>query len=364
MLRAFEEFGTDDRVLLTVPEDIRWLCGFTGSNGWLLVGPSSALLVTDGRYTDQARQEAQAHGVDIDILEMEPGLGLADLVARAIPRTNGTPLGRVHFQSGSLDVQRFRTLEGILGSALTPATAELTRVRRKKDAGEIELIERAARIADGVLAEAAAMLGQRPSERDVRDELEYRMRRSGADGPSYDTIVASGPLNSAKPHHRPGSTVIEEGHSVVIDVGALVDGYHSDMTRTYLVGEVDPELSRLYEVVREAQTRGLAAVAPGTPCREVDRMCSAVFEEAGVADLFVHGTGHGVGLAIHEEPFIGRASSAVLEVGDVVTVEPGLYRRGLGGVRIEDLVVVTESAHRCLTSLPKDSPCQPSQRTI
>ena len=197
----------------------------------------------------------------------------------------------------------------------------------------------------------------------MRDELEHRMRRLGADGPSYDTIVASGPDNAARPHHETGRRTIVEGDTVIIDVGALVDGYHSDMTRTFVVGEPTAEQHEVYDLVLAAQLAGLDAVAAGVAARDVDAACRDLFADAGYGDWFLHGTGHGVGLDIHEDPFSSTVSSDELLVGDVVTVEPGLYRGGFGGVRIEDLVAVTADGGRRLTHLSKDSPCLPSPPT-
>jgi len=342
-------------VLITAAEDLRWACGFTGSHGWLLVGPETVQFLTDSRYTEQACIEAHEMGLDSEVVAVGAGESLGALVGRLLARSSAA--GSLLFQSRSLTVAQFEDVQRSAKVSLVSVGPEFDLLRRRKDPWEIEVISRAAAIADRALSQVLPLLSTKPSERDIRDELEYSMRRFGADGPSYDTIVATGPVNSAKPHHRPSSTLIEEGHSVVIDVGALVDGYHSDMTRTFLIGEVDPELRRMYEVVREAQAAAVAAAEPGVPCQDIDSICRTIIEEHGLSESILHGTGHGVGLAIHEDPYIGRLSRATLEVGDVVTVEPGLYRMGLGGVRIEDLLVITRSAHHNLSSLPKDSPC-------
>jgi Xaa-Pro aminopeptidase len=188
------------------------------------------------------------------------------------------------------------------------------------------------------------------------------MRRHGADGPSYDTIVASGP-HAARPHHRPTRRRIVEGDAVVIDVGGLVDGYHSDMTRTYLVGAVPPELSAMHALVGRAQRDGLAAVRPGASAHDVDRVCRDLIAAEGLGAEFTHSTGHGVGLQIHEMPWVRAGSHEPLAEGEVVTVEPGVYREGLGGVRTEDLVVVTRDGCRPLTHTPKDRQCLPSRPT-
>ena len=342
-------------VLITAAEDLRWGCGFTGSHGWLLVGSETVQFLTDSRYTEQACIEAHEMGLDLEVVAVGAGESLGALLGRLLARSSAP--GSLLFQSRSLTVAQFEDVQKSAKVSLVSVGPEFDLLRRRKDPWEIEVISRAAAIADRALSQVLPLLSTNPSERDIRDELEYSMRKFGADGPSYDTIVATGPVNSAKPHHRPSSTLIEEGHSVVIDVGALVDGYHSDMTRTFLIGEVDPELRRMYEVVREAQAAAVAAVEPGVPCQDIDSICRTIIEEHGLSESILHGTGHGVGLAIHEDPYIGRLSRATLEVGDVVTVEPGLYRMGLGGVRIEDLLVITRSAHHNLSSLPKDSPC-------
>lgn len=362
--RSVSDWGSSDRFLVTAPEDVRWLSGFTGSNGWLVVGPESVVLLTDGRYVEQARMETTSVGVEAEVLELSAGQSMADLVALALPGAAPDRGRRLIFQPNGLTVGQFRTIEAAVGPILEPSTAESDSVRRIKDPDEIATIARAAEIADRALEETLPLLWGRPTERDVRDELEFRLRRLGADGPSYDTIVAAGPVNSAKPHHRPGGTVIEPGHAVVIDVGALLDGYHSDMTRTYFVGDVDPELRKMFDLVRVAQATAVSAVRPGVTTGSLDAICRDIFREAGTEDLFIHGTGHGVGLAIHEEPYVGRGGEVPLMAGDVVTIEPGLYRVGLGGVRIEDLLVVEGDAHRCLTNLPKDSPCPPSPQMI
>jgi Xaa-Pro aminopeptidase len=220
-------------------------------------------------------------------------------------------------------------------------------------------MSRAAKITDEALHDVVNRIDGRPRERDLRDELEYLMRRLGADGPSYDTIVAAGPDNSARPHHRPTDRRLTDGDALVIDVGALVDGYHSDMTRTFFVGEPSSELERLFRVVSSAQLAGLEAVRAGAEGVAVDAACRRVFEAEGVIDLYPHGTGHGVGLDIHEEPFIGSRCTTSLLAGEVVTVEPGLYRGGIGGIRIEDLVLVTPDGCQILTQYPKEMRCLP-----
>ncbi|MCU0261275.1 MAG: Xaa-Pro peptidase family protein [Ilumatobacteraceae bacterium] len=336
--------------------DVRWLTGFTGSAGWVVVGPDRLVLGTDGRYADRAAAELGAAGVAAEIVveRSRPALRerLVELL-RSAERVVADPHHLTHADWLDLAAE----------VELAPMRGAVEAERRVKDAGEIDRIALAAAIATDALAAVAPVLGDGVTEADVRDELDHRMRRLGADGPSYDTIVAAGPEHAARPHHLPTRRTIVEGDLVVIDVGALVDGYHSDMTRTFVVGDPTTEQREWFELVGQAQGAGLAAVRAGVPAGDVDRACRDVFERAGVAELFVHGTGHGVGLQIHEDPFQVAGSPVPLVAGDVVTVEPGLYRAGVGGCRIEDLVVVTETGHRNLTSAPKDTPCLPSPPT-
>jgi Xaa-Pro aminopeptidase len=228
------------------------------------------------------------------------------------------------------------------------------RLREVKDDGEVDRIEAAASIADAALAALLPMLHDGPSEAEFALALDSEMRRRGASGPSFETIVASGP-NGAKPHHRPSTRRVERGELVVLDFGALVDGYCSDMTRTVSVGEPsDPTARRMYEVVRQSQAAGVDAVGAGRKAADVDTACRDVIGAAGWGDRFVHGTGHGVGLDIHEAPAVGSTSADTLAAGNVVTVEPGVYLPELGGVRIEDTVVVTPDGCRTLTASPKE----------
>lgn len=337
--------------------NIRWLTGFTGSAGTLIVRPDDMVLVVDGRYGDQAREQIRNSGANCGVVEGRSAVALREALANATKS-----IAIVHFDSGELTVGQLENMTEQLSSELRKIAPIVPKLRRRKTEPEIERMQLAALATDFAMAEVVPMLSQGLTERDIRDELDYRMRRHGAEFTSYDTIVASGP-NAARPHHRPVSRRIETGDSVVIDVGGLVDGYHSDMTSTYLIGDVDPVLSEMHEVVSQSQLLGLAAVKAGVMAQDVDKTCRDYIAEAGFASEFTHSTGHGVGLQIHEMPWVRTGFAEPLEVGEVVTVEPGVYREGLGGVRIEDLVVVTQSGCRILTHTKKDRKCLQFQLT-
>lgn len=343
-------------LLVTNLTNVRWLTGFGGSNGWVAIMPDRLVLGTDGRYRERAEAELATAGVDAEILT---GFTRAEQHDQLLSTLRG--ISRVGAEASSMSHAAWTSLAAEL--EIVPSDGHVEAERRVKDPGEIARIAEAARVADAALAAVAPTLGDGLTEVDIRDELDHRMRRLGADGPSYDTIVASGPDNAARPHHAPGMRRIVEGDTVVIDVGALVDGYHSDMTRSYVVGDASAEQREVYDLVLDAQLAGLGAVRSGVAVRDVDAVCRDTFDRAGRLDWYLHGTGHGVGLLIHEDPFHTRTSTQELLTGDVVTVEPGLYRSGFGGFRVEDLVVVTDSGCRILTETPKDTPCLPSRPT-
>lgn len=354
-----------DAAVVHDASNLRWLTGFRGSTGLAIVRPHGVTLVVDGRYGDQARADVAGladHGVGVEVVEIRTGVERLDRLALA---TLGTR--RVGFEAERLSVAEHQRWSERIPGDLVPVNGIFEQARRIKDEGEISAIAEACRLADLALAEVVPLLVQRVTECDLRDELEHRMRRLGAQGPSYPTIVASGPVHASRPHHQPTRQIIDEGHTLVIDVGALVDGYHSDMTRTFIVGAPTPLQTEVYEVVAAAQRAGLAAVGCGVPVAELDAACRRVVEASGFGPWFAHGASHGVGLDIHEQPFSTpstRHGDGTFLCGDVITVEPGVYRGDLGGVRIEDLVVLTADGPRVLTTSPKDTPCLPSPPTI
>ena len=337
-----------DAVLFTDLTDVRWLTGFTGSNGWAVVRGDDLVLGTDLRYRERAASETASSGATVVARQQA-----VDLHAELLRVLRGS--ARVGWDAATTSHAAWERLAEEV--ALEPLDSLVKVQRRIKDDAEIARIEAAATATDAALAEVEPMLlatvDHPMTEADVRSELEYRMRRHGADDRSYDTIVAAGPQHGARPHHEASRRTIVHGDTVIVDVGALVDGYHSDMTRSWVIGEATPRQREIHELVAASQRAGLDAIAAGVTAKALDDACRAVFDEAGYLDWYLHGTGHGVGLDIHETPFHSQSSDDVLSAGMVVTVEPGLYRDGFGGFRIEDLVVVTETGHRVLTQSPK-----------
>ncbi len=347
-----------DALVVASTSNLAYLTGFTGSAGYALVTSTGGVLCVDGRYAEQAGVQLVAAGCDLDVHVERTQSGMHETMQRLIARHRS-----VAYDAHEFSLAQFEALAGS-SSSLRREDGLVASVRAVKDDAEIERIAFAARCADDALASVPGLLerGGAVTERDIRDELEFRMRRVGADGPSYDTIVASGE-NSSRPHHRPTGRSIVGGDALVIDVGALVDGYHSDMTRTFLVGDCDTQLVAMYEAVREVQAGAVAMVRAGQVCGAIDSWCTDEFVRRQMGDYVAHSTGHGVGLNIHESPWLRRFVDEQLRVNQVVTVEPGLYRVGVGGVRIEDLVVVTQTGNIVLTHSPKESPCLQSPRT-
>jgi Xaa-Pro aminopeptidase len=348
-LRA--EFDGIDALVVTTLANVRYLTGFTGSAGVLLVTPEAALLTTDGRYRTQSAEQVEAAGaapaVDIAIG------GLAEQRKQAAQFLNAAP--QVGLEADNVSWAAQRTWAELLDHAtLVPTSNAVEALREIKDAAEIARMERAAAIADAALRQVLPLFGDHVTEEHFALELDTAMRRLGAEGVAFETIVAAGP-NSAKPHHRPGPRHIEKGDPVVVDFGAMFEGYRSDMTRTFCVdAEPKGDMAKVFAIVKESQAAGAKAVRPGIAAKEVDDVCRDIIAAAGWADRFEHGTGHGVGLDIHEAPTVSQLGTAILAPGFVVTVEPGVYLPGQGGVRVEDTLVVTEDGARALTNFTKD----------
>lgn len=344
---ALEDAGAD-AVVVTARANVRYLTGFRGSNGQLLLTTAGdALLVTDARYEERAASEAPGLTTVLDRDWPRQAAGFA--------RDHGAR--RVAFESrhlshhdahGLLDLLAEEGLEGV-------ATEELIELLRVvKDEHEVAVLRRACSITVEALEAALALAAPGRTERELAVMIERTMVDLGADGTAFDSIVASGP-NSAVPHHAPTERVLARGDLLKLDVGARVDGYHADMTRTVALGDPGPDLRTVHDLVREAQARGVAAAVDGASTGDVDAACRSYLDDAGHGDHFVHGTGHGVGLDIHEAPTVAPGASATLRPGTAITVEPGVYLPGRGGVRIEDTVVIRPSGPpEPLTDAPRE----------
>lgn len=337
-----------DGVLVTDPVDVRYLSGFRGDDAALVIGAGAALLCTDSRFWEQVREEAR--GFELSKVTSTPLL--THSVAAAAEALG--PDARLGYQAEQLSHASYRRLRRAHRGGLRDVGQGVTRLRAVKDEDELAAMRRAAVVTDEGLAAVVAggLVGR--SERDVAWDLQAEYHRLGAEGEAFAAIVAAGD-HGAQAHALPGERVIRAGELVVIDTGARVDGYCSDITRTYAAGEPDGELRRVYDVVLAAQLAGLAAVRDGAHGRDdVDAAARAVIEASGFGERFGHGTGHGVGLEVHEAPSLGRTRGDRLEAGMVCTVEPGIYIEGLAGVRIEDTVLVTADGAERLTTSPKE----------
>lgn len=332
-----------DALLVGNLVNVRYLSGFTGTNGVLLIGPDDAVLMTDFRYTRQAAEQAP----ECEILDGKSSP--RELLAARMPAP-----GRVGFDDADMRVQAHAAwLEALPDGVEFVASAGLVeRLREVKDKDEIAAIERAATIADQIYAALAeeGLTGHR--ERDLAWRIEVLAREFGAEGLSFPPIVAAG-AHGALPHAEPRERAVVSGELVVLDLGVIVDGYCSDATRTFAAGEPSERAREVYELVLRAQEAALETVRPDQPCSAVDAAARDVIEAAGHGERFGHSTGHGVGLEVHELPTLSSRSDAPLRAGNIVTVEPGVYLPDELGVRIEDLVVVEESGSRVLSSFPK-----------
>jgi Xaa-Pro aminopeptidase len=335
-----------DALIVPGTANLRYLTGFTSSDGSAVItADGSALFLTDFRYETQAREQ-----VDPAFAQESVAGELLDGVARALPP------GRVGFDDVATTVHQLTRLRELVGDRveLVAAGGLIERLRAVKDAGELERIAAAAALVDGIYEWLVERGFAGRQERVVALELEHEMRLRGAEAPSFSSIVASG-AHGALPHAEPRDVAIERGTLVTVDIGAVLDGYYSDCTRTFAVGEPTVQAREVYELVLAAQLAGLVAVAPGLAGREVDAQARAVIEHAGYGERFGHGLGHGVGLEIHEAPRLSRhGGEQLLRVGNVVTVEPGIYLPGTLGVRIEDLVVVEADGARRFSQFTKE----------
>lgn len=348
---AFADAGIQ-ALLVTNVTNIRYLTGFTGSTALLLVrADGKTIFCTDGRYGLQAEQQMAAAQV-YDGVELVVGGGAKQKETLSAAVSAGTKVGLEATNVTWAQQRRFAS-DWYPTAEMVPTNDLVEQLRLVKDDGEIDRLGRAASIADDAFAAVLPMLANGPTEAEFALALDFEMRRLGADDISFDTIVASG-LNGAKAHHHPSDRPIGVGELIVCDFGALVDGYHSDMTRSVCVGQPGGAiLQQMWDVVIESQAAGVAEVRAGVTPAAIDKVCRDLIEPTGWGDTFTHSTGHGVGLDIHEAPSVAASSTAPLTVGQVITVEPGVYLPEHGGVRIEDTVVVTADGCEVLTRAPK-----------
>ncbi len=334
-----------DALLVTHLPNVRYLCGFTGSTGMLLVAARKSLFITDGRYREQARQEVR------DARVWVPKGGMLEAAAKA---SGALLLKSLAIEGEHMPVAMRDKLARLLrGIRLRSVSAAVEALRMIKDEAEIELLRRAVLLGSSLFKSALRHVHPGTSELAVSAELEYAARRAGAEGMSFETIVAAG-RRSALPHGRASSQPIPGNGFVVLDFGVILAGYCSDMTRTVHVGRPSARARAMYDAVHEAQQAGLDAVRPGAAVSQVDVAARSVLRRAGLGSYFTHSTGHGVGLEIHEAPRLGKGQREILQPAMVVTIEPGVYIPGLGGVRIEDMVAVTDTGYEVLTPTPKE----------
>jgi Xaa-Pro aminopeptidase len=331
-------------ILLFSPENIRYLTGFSGSEGYLLVGRDENLLLVDSRYITQAHEETRGCRISL----VDKGIkGVAEHIALL-------GLRRLGFEAQGISVAFFEQLQERLQEvALIPIKDELTRLRGLKTGEEITVMKRAVQVAEEAWKKVLEMVKPGAREDEVALELEYRMKKEGAEGVAFDCIVAAGP-RTALPHAQPTQRALEKGDFVLFDFGSQYRGYCSDETCTVIVGRATEDQKRIYGIVKDAHDRAIERVRPGVRLAEIDAAARGHIDQAGHGEHFGHGTGHGVGLAVHEWPAVGKDSQDVAEEGMVFTIEPGIYIPDWGGVRIEDMVVVAADGCEVLTGIPKD----------
>ena len=344
-VRAAADAAGAGAAVITRPADIRWACGFTGSNGVLVVAPEAAHLVTDGRYETQAK--AEVRGAEVHV----PGYALWEHVAES------SLLGvarRVAFQSDHLTVRQRQKLDEVFeGVGWEPLAEMLVEAVAAKTDAEVARVRRAQAATCEILESIVPLLQLDITEREIATELVARHLRAGASAMAFEPIVGSGP-NGALPHARAGERRLQTGDMVVIDVGGMFDGYASDLTRTFAIGDPGDRAREAYGAVLAAQEAALREARAGVTGADLDRAARTVLDDAGLGDRFTHSLGHGVGLDVHEWPRLSQAVEHVLPEGATVTVEPGVYVPGAFGIRIEDVIALTADGHENLTPLAKD----------
>lgn len=344
-LRACLDRLDVDAFLVTDLTNVLYLTGFSGTNGQVILTSSDAVFLSDGRY--RARAEALVEGAAIQIYPDK----LTDVLGGLLAARG---IRRLGLEAASVTIAQQEALAAAGDDVhLVAAAGEVERLRRTKEPAEVEAIRAAVRLGDETFTWVLDRLAVGRSEREIALDLEVRMRTVGAESVSFPPIVGSGEL-SAHIHHTPTGRILEKGDLVLMDFGCRMDGYCSDLTRTVVLGPATEEQQETYAAVLEAQARGITAARPGVPCNEVDAAARAALTEAGHPQTFEHGLGHAVGLLVHEDPRFSKTSEARALAGDVMTVEPGLYPPGWGGIRIEDMIHVTEGGAEVLGRAPKE----------
>ena len=350
---AIAERGLD-ALLVSQPENYRYLSGFTGSSGWLVISHSDAVLATDSRYTEQAKQETQG----FEIINIK-----GDLDGWLPQLTSNLGWHRLGFEADHICYSAYHKLDDRIKDRqanlkLIPTTGLVEHLRSIKEPAELELIMKAIELTDAAFEQIKSVIRPGMTEKEVAWEIEKFLHQNGSEGVPFEIIVASGP-NSALPHAKPGERVIHSGEPVLIDMGARIGGYCSDFSRTLCLGKnlkaVNYQLSAIYNIVLEAQLTAIDKIESGMAACEADKLARDVIQQAGYGDNFGHGLGHGVGIAIHEPPTLSSTSTDLLVDGMIFTIEPGIYIAQYGGVRIEDMVTLKEGRIRVLTKSEKDS---------
>ncbi|MGD7007803.1 M24 family metallopeptidase [Metabacillus sp. 84] len=341
---SFKDSGIDG-LLLTSEYNRKYATGFTGSAGLAIISESKAVLITDFRYTEQAAKQAQG----FEIIQHT-----GSIAEEAAVQAKKLGIVKLGFEQDHVTFASYEGFKKAMGGIeLVPVSGAVEKLRLIKSPSEIKILKEAAQIADAAYSHILHFVRPGLKEIDVSNELEFFMRKNGAASSSFDIIVASG-FRSALPHGAASDKVIESGDLVTLDFGAYYKGYCSDITRTFAVGEPSDKLKEIYSVVLEAQLRGMNGIKAGMTGKEADALTRDLITEKGYGEYFGHSTGHGLGMEVHEGPALSKRSETILEPGMVVTVEPGIYIAGLGGVRIEDDTVVTETGNESLTSSPKE----------
>lgn len=335
-----------DAFLISALPNIRYLSGFTGSNALLLVRERTAVLLTDPRYTIQAATEC-----DCTSKTVKSG----PLTSALAPELKKSKIRRLGVERNRISWATYQALQQSLpvGVELVAIDDAIENLRMVKDSSEIEAIRASVLLNSKAFSKALRRFKPEMKEFELAAEIDYQMRKLGASCPAFETIVASGP-RTALPHAQPGPQSIRNNQLLLVDMGATLNGYASDMTRTLAVGKISAELKRMYQATLESQLAAIDAVKPGIAAGDVDAAARSVLRKNGLDQEFIHSTGHGLGLEIHEMPRLGRSGETRLEPGMTITIEPGVYREGVGGIRIEDTVLVTETGCEILTPTPKE----------